>query len=125
MLSLKVCHTNRLQVLRRGLAPAPAAHQRLRTGIAQFHSARDIPPISPAGTLSILMPTYNKEAAGTYLLPLMRIWNTTRKTFPGSLSQCSETGALSFLGCGWYLFALNFRRGWGHGGSGWEWRSLA
>ena len=49
--------------------PALAEHQRPRTGVAQFHSARGIPSISPLGTLSILMPAHNEEAAGTLFLP--------------------------------------------------------
>jgi hypothetical protein len=49
--------------------PAPAAHQRPRTGVAQFEAARGIPSISPPGTLSILMRACNEEAAGTHLLP--------------------------------------------------------
>jgi hypothetical protein len=49
--------------------PVPAEHQWPRTGVAQFHSARGIPSISPLGTLSILMRACNEEAAGTHLLP--------------------------------------------------------
>lgn len=106
-----------------GPCPAPAGHQRARA--AQFRPARGIASISPSGALSILMSAYSEEPAGTHMSPFdMDLKYDAKNTSPRSLNQSEKpvrcrSGVRLVLGC------AELPKGWGHGGSGWEWCSLA
>jgi hypothetical protein len=71
--------------------------------VAQFHSARAIPSINPVGTPSTLMPACNEEPAGAHFLLFDADLEYDGKHSSGSMSQYSETVALSFLGSSTWL----------------------